>query len=94
MNNDRNGASELLRKIQELSFARHEAQLFLDTHPECKMALDYFHKMTEELDRVMTEYQNKYGPLVADAVMGDKWTWCDGPWPWQMHKNGMTEERR
>ena len=82
MNNDRSREA-LLRKIQELSFAKDEAQLFLDTHPECKMALDFFKKMTEELDVVMTEYQNNFGPLTSDAVMGDKWTWCDGPWPWQ-----------
>ena len=31
----------------------------------------------------MTEYQNKYGPLFADMTVGDKWTWIDGPWPWQ-----------
>jgi len=83
--------SELLRKIQELSFAKLEAQLFLDTHPECRMALDFFRKTGEELDMAMTEYQNKYGPLTADAVMGDKWTWTEGEWPWHLHKNGRTE---
>ena len=80
--------NELMRKIQELSFAKFEAQLFLDTHPECKMALDFFKKTGDELDMTMTEYQNKYGPLTSDAVMGDTWTWCEGEWPWQMHKNG------
>ena len=75
---------ELMRKIQNLSFVKTEAELFLDTHPDCRSALDFYYKTVEELDAAMTEYQNKYGPLTADAVMGDKWTWIDGPWPWHV----------
>ena len=79
--------SELMRKIQELSFAKVETELFLDTHPECKLALDYYRKVVDELDMAMTEYQNKYGPIVADATMGDSWSWVEGPWPWQHNHN-------
>lgn len=82
MNNGVN-KDELMKKIHALSFAMTEAQLFLDTHPECRDALTYYRKLGEDLDTAMTEYQNKYGPLFADMVVGDKWTWVDGPWPWQ-----------
>ena len=74
---------ELMDKIHALSFAMTEAQLFLDTHPDCRAALDYFRSAKDELDMAMTEYQNKYGPLLADMSVGDKWAWIDGPWPWQ-----------
>ena len=74
---------ELMREIHALSFAMAEAQLFLDTHPECRDALTYFRDTRNQLDGLMTEYQNKYGPLFADMTVGDKWTWVDGPWPWQ-----------
>ena len=74
---------EMMNQIHALSFALTEAQLFLDTHPECRDALNYFRDTRDRLDAVMTEYQNKYGPLFADMTMGDKWTWVDGPWPWQ-----------
>ena len=74
---------ELMREIHALSFAMTEAQLFLDTHPECRDALMYFKDLGGKLDVLMTEYQNKYGPLFADMTVGDKWTWVDGPWPWQ-----------
>ena len=81
---------ELMKRIQELSFVKVETELFLDTHPDCKSALDYYRNITEELDMAMTEYQNKYGPIVAEASMGDKWSWIEGAWPWQMngHENG------
>ena len=74
---------ELMDKIHALSFAMTEAQLFLDTHPDCRAALDYFRAAKDEMDMAMTEYQNKYGPLLADMTVGDKWAWIDGPWPWQ-----------
>ena len=50
---------ELMDKIHALSFAMSEAQLFLDTHPDCRAALDYFKGLRDELDVAMTEYQNK-----------------------------------
>jgi spore coat protein JB len=74
---------ELMKRIHALSFAMTEAQLFLDTHPECRDALTYFRDTRDQLDTLMTEYQNKYGPLFADMTVGDKWNWVDGPWPWQ-----------
>ena len=86
MNSEINGREELMQKIHALSFAMTEAQLFLDTHPDCRDALTYFKDMRAQLDTAMTEYQNKYGPLFAYMTVGDKWTWIDGPWPWQHGK--------
>ena len=86
MNSEINGREELMQKIHALSFAMTEAQLFLDTHPDSLDALTYFKDMRAQLDTAMTEYQNKYGPLFADMTVGDKWTWIDGPWPWQHGK--------
>ena len=86
MNSEINGREELMQKIHALSFAMTEAQLFLDTHPDCRDALTYFKDMRAQLDTAMTEYQNKYGPLFADMTVGDKWSWIDGPWPWQHGK--------
>lgn len=74
---------ELMKRIQSLSFAKCEAELFLDTHPQCREALDFYHKTVEELDGAMAEYQNSFGPLVAEASATDRWNWVDGPWPWQ-----------
>ena len=80
----------LLKKIQALSFAKVETELFLDTHPDCKSALASYRDIVEQLDKAMSEYQNTHGPLFAEASMGDRWTWVDGPWPWQMHEGHPT----
>ena len=50
---------ELMNKIHALSFALTETQLFLDTHPDCKQALEYYRRLVTDLDTAMTEYQNK-----------------------------------
>ncbi len=82
MNNQ--NRESLLRKIQALSFAKVETELYLDVYPEASAALDYYKKILSQLDEAMTEYQNKYGPLFAEGVVGDRWTWVEGKWPWQL----------
>ena len=81
---DNQSRTELLRKVQALSFAKVETELYLDTHPDSAQALSYYKKILGELDEAMTEYQNKYGPLFAEGVVGDRWTWVEGLWPWQL----------
>ena len=83
--------SELMHRIQKLSFAKVEAELFLDTHPDCPTALEYYHGIVDELDMAMEEYQVKYGPIRADASSREKWNWVDMPWPWQ--EMGMDENK-
>ena len=82
MNNQ--NKESLLRKIQALSFAKVETELYLDVYPESAAALDYYRNILSQLDEAMTEYQNKYGPLFAEGVVGDRWTWVEGKWPWQL----------
>ncbi len=79
-----NSQEMLLRKIQALSFAKVETELYLDTHPDNKRALEYYKDLLEELDEAMTEYQNKYGPLFAEGVVGQSWDWVKKKWPWQL----------
>ncbi len=82
MNNTNSGA--LLRKIQELCFAKTEAALYLNAHPECALALEYFNGINKELARLVEEFENTHGPLTHDGVMGERWSWVDGIWPWQL----------
>lgn len=75
--------ADLLRRVQELAFAMDEAELFLDTHPQNAAALDYFQRRRDEWERAVEAYEGTVGPLTSNAVQGDRWTWIDGPWPWQ-----------
>ena len=77
------GQSDLMRKIQELSLVKTELELYLDTHPTCKTALDYYYQTVAALQRFVEEYNNTNGPIVAmDSMDTERWSWTDTPWPW------------
>ncbi len=78
--------ARLMREIQNLAFAKDEAILFLDTHPECTNAMNYYRDVIHELDMRMEEYQNKYAPIYHEGSVGDDWRWARGAWPWQNEK--------
>ncbi len=74
----------LKRKINEASFAMDDARLFLDTHPNCPDALEYYRDMCAVRKKLVEEYTAAYGPLSSyDCFCGDDWTWVDQPWPWE-----------
>ena len=78
-----NARNDAMKRVQKLAFMKTETELFLDTHPDCRRALDYYHKIVDELSALREEYANMYGPITACESMGDRWTWIDGAWPWQ-----------
>lgn len=88
MHNNSSARSALLRKIQQHYFAMVEAGLYLDAHPRCRKALEYFEKQKTAHDMYVAEYETTYGPLTFNAgKMGDCWNWIQGPWPWECEAN-------
>ena len=81
MNKDK---ESIKRRVDELSFVKVETELFLDTHPDCRQALDYYHRILAELEAAELEYINAIGPLVSSESSTERWNWIDTPWPWQM----------
>ena len=75
---------KLLSEIRAYKFALVEATLFLDTHPRCRHALEYYEKYRALLEDAKAEYEESYGPL---TIMGgsspDCWSWVETPWPWE-----------
>ena len=80
-----NSASKLMRKIQQHSFAIVEATLYLDCHPNCAKALEYFKRHKIAYNKYIAEYEANYGPLTANVGANcESWNWIQGPWPWEM----------
>ena len=84
---------DLMKKIQALSFAKVETELYLDTHPDNKNALEYYRELVGELDDAMTKYQNEVGPIFSEGTVGDRWHWVDGKWPWHTDAEWKGEAR-
>ncbi len=73
--------SALMKKIQQLAFVKTELELFLDTHPECGVAMQNFEDTVSALDELYMQYAEKYGPIKS-SDSHDSWTWVEGSWPW------------
>ncbi len=83
----------LAEQIRALTFVKTELELYLDTHPNCRTALDYYRQTIEALERLTEEYHNQYGPLVASGNLStDRWNWVNEPWPW--HNGNMNGTAR
>lgn len=79
-------ADELLKKIQALAFAKVETELYLNSHPECASALEYYKELCEEYDSLVSLYENTVAPLTHEGAARGTWKWIDSPWPWQNDK--------
>ncbi|MCR5736980.1 MAG: spore coat protein CotJB [Eubacterium sp.] len=75
---------KLMLLIQKANFALYDVKLFLDTHPNCQEALDYYQNMKKVKEKAMREYVENFGSLCAEDVENrDYWDWNDRPWPWE-----------
>lgn len=78
--NERNA---LMKEIMAYSFAAYEWNLYLNTHPTDRMALEMFRKMAAKANELKMQYVEKFGPIVAQDVNStQEWTWVNDPWPW------------
>ena len=77
-----NEQKKLLSRIATCDFILTETALFLDTHPDCSEALDFYKKHLEMRRKAAEEYTEKFGMLRHEDYIGqNKWQWTEGPWP-------------
>jgi spore coat protein JB len=73
----------LLKSIMTATFAAIDYNLYLDTHPDSKMALAKFKDYVQRTQALTERYEAKYGPLTAAAnAKMDTWKWIENPYPW------------
>ena len=69
MNENRPCKKELLEWINIVSFAVDDVKLFLDTHPNCPEALEFFDEFKKQRVQALKEYAKYYGPLTMDTAI-------------------------
>ncbi len=75
---------DLLKEIMEYAFVEKELNLFLDTNPDDRQALEMHKSIGAKLKELMNDYQKQYGPLTSESNLNSEhWEWIDGPWPWE-----------
>ncbi len=83
---DNMSRDEMLRQIMELEFAVTDLNLYLDTHPNSKEALEMFTKLAAMLKSLKYDYAQKHEPITAmDASNNTPFEWVSDKykWPWQ-----------
>ena len=76
---------QLLEEIGKISFVVVELNLYLDTHPYDKKAMESFKQFKELKEQLTKEYCEKYGPLTLECAADDscEWKWALQNWPWE-----------
>ena len=72
----------LIKKIGTLKFAVTDIDLFLDTHPGDTKMLKQRDEYTAQLDPLVKQYEEKFGPLTKCENETNTWAWVKDPWPW------------
>ena len=76
-----------LYELQKMCFAAHDANLYLDTHPEDTNMIRLYNDYLKEEKRLNNLYEKKYGPIDLSDNEGlemTPWSWIKEPWPWNM----------
>ncbi len=78
----------MLMRIQEIEFVAVELNLYLDTHPCDRDAINDYNCAVERLGKLKEEYEEEFGPLMNFGYGGysdkNEWQWVEGPWPWEI----------
>ncbi len=76
---------QLLYEISKIDFVLKELNLYLDTHPYDQQAMEAFKHYNMAKNKMVTEYTEKFGPLVLSIVDMDcrEWKWATQDWPWE-----------
>ena len=77
-----NRREEMLKKLQSYHFAAYDLNLYLDTHPHDKKALEMFREVTCKAKEAYVAFMKEFGPLTAMDNTQDEWEWLENPWPW------------
>ncbi|GAA0123826.1 MAG: spore coat protein CotJB [Clostridium argentinense] len=87
-------ANELLSAIREYQFYAIELNLYLDNFPNDERAKKDFKITSHKLSCLISEYEEKYGPLTnfGSAFVENPSAWVKEPWPWESKQNRGEEE--
>jgi len=78
----------LLNKISKAGFVLNDLALYLDTHPTDINALRHYEFYQKKHSELTREYESRYNSLTRKMTgNSDRWTWTDGPWPWEKEYN-------
>ena len=83
-----NEQAELLLNVDQLSFAAHELNLYLDVYPDDTNMIGLLNRYQSMADEAIKRYESKYGPLSVNTPSNNStFSWEAYSWPWEMEEN-------
>lgn len=81
-----NEKDEALFNLNQIGFAVHELNLYLDVYPDNQEALNLFSNYTRMYNQMLNDYQEKYGALKVNSVNGNSipFAWVGSSFPWEV----------
>ena len=80
--------AESLLRANELTFASHEARLYLDVFPNDREMIQVFNNFRNASNQAILEYEQKYGPIEWNSLSDpNMFSWEATTWPWEMGVN-------
>lgn len=78
-----NEYEKLLLEIYEYDYALNDLSLYLDLHPNDEQIYKLFKVYTEKENKLVNEFEKKYGPLDVYESNYDSYMWYKGKWPFE-----------
>ena len=74
-----------LFNLNQIGFALHDLNLYLDVNPNDKKMLDIFEKYKNLYNDIFTQYEGKYGPISVNNVNNiTPFEWENSKFPWEV----------
>ena len=84
---DNRECRELKMRLKKIDFSIIDTVLYLDAYPSSREALECYNKYKRLENQARKEYETRYGWITAPSEAAS-WEWTNGPWPWQIDKEG------
>lgn len=75
---------EALLNLNQMHFAMHEANLYLDVFPNDRKMMEDFVKFRKSYNDLLNDYEQKYGALEVSSnyLNNTPFGWEEETWPW------------
>ena len=74
-----------LFNLNQIGFAMHDLNLYLDVYPEDKQIINIFTKYKDLYNELLNNYEEKYGPLFVNSVNNQSpFEWESKIFPWEV----------
>ncbi len=80
----RSEQEEALLNLNQIQFAMHELNLYLDNFPNDTNMMNQFAMFRNTYNRLLSDYENKYGAITINSPTLNTvpFGWVEKAWPW------------